>query len=78
MGEIPLSLPANEGPEVELTELSTLRGWRLLLRKANNTTNGVSDGTPWARAANFVKKPPFIVNVTYSKLNGFNASMWVS
>ena len=33
---------------------------------------------PWARAANFVKKPPLIVNVTYLKLNGFNASMWVS
>ena len=34
--------------------------------------------TPWARVANFVKKPPLIVNVTYLKLNGFNASMWVS
>ena len=34
--------------------------------------------TPWARAANFVKKPPLIVNITYSELNGFNASMWVS
>ena len=36
------------------------------------------DATPWARAANFVKKPPLIVNVTYLELNGFNASMWVS
>ena len=35
-------------------------------------------GAPWARAANFVKKPPLIVNVTYLELNGFNASMWVS
>ena len=36
------------------------------------------NGAPWARAANFVKKPPLIVNVTYLELNGFNASMWVS
>ena len=35
-------------------------------------------GTPWARAENFVKKPPLIVNVTYLELNGFNASIWVS
>ena len=35
-------------------------------------------GTPWARALNFVKKPPLIVNATYLDLNGFNASMWVS
>ena len=35
-------------------------------------------GAPWARAANFVKKPPLIVNVTYLELNGFNAPMWVS
>ena len=34
--------------------------------------------TPWARALNFVKKPPLIVNATYLELNGFNASMWVS
>ena len=33
---------------------------------------------PWARLANFVKKPPLVVNVTYLKLNAFNASMWVS
>ena len=32
---------------------------------------------PWARAANFVKKPPLIVNVTYLEVNCFNASMWV-
>ena len=31
---------------------------------------------PWARAANFGKKPPLIVNVTYLESNGFNASMW--
>ena len=35
-------------------------------------------GTPWARAANFVKKPPLIVNGTYLESNVFNASMWVS
>ena len=35
-------------------------------------------GAPWARAENFVKKPPFIVNVTNLKLNGLNAFMWVS
>jgi hypothetical protein len=35
-------------------------------------------GTPWARAANFVKIPLLIVNVTNLELNGFNASMWVS
>ena len=35
-------------------------------------------GAPWARAANFVKKPPLIVIVTYLELNGFDASMWVS
>ena len=33
---------------------------------------------PWARVANFVKKHPLIVNVTYLELNSFNASMWVS
>ena len=27
-------------------------------------------GPPWARAANFVKKPPLIVNDTYLELNG--------
>ena len=32
---------------------------------------------PWARVANFVKKPPLIVNVTYLELYGFNASIWV-
>ena len=35
-------------------------------------------GAPWARAANFVKKPPLIVNDTYLELNDFNGSMWVS
>ena len=35
-------------------------------------------GTPWARVANFVKKPSPIFNVTYLESNGFNASMWVS
>ena len=35
-------------------------------------------GAPWARAANFVKKPPFIVNITNLELDGFNASIWVS
>ena len=35
-------------------------------------------GAPWARRANFVKKPPLIDNVTYLELNCFNASMWVS
>ena len=30
---------------------------------------------PLARVANFVKKPPLIVNVTYLELNGFNAFM---
>ena len=34
--------------------------------------------TPWARVANFVKKPPLIFIVSYLELNGFNASMWVS
>ena len=34
-------------------------------------------GAPWARAANFVKKPRLIVNVTYLELNIFNASMWL-
>ena len=29
-------------------------------------------GAPWARAANFVKKPPFIVNITNLELDGFN------
>jgi hypothetical protein len=33
---------------------------------------------PWARVANFVKKPPLIVNITYLELNGFNASIWAS
>ena len=28
-------------------------------------------GAPWARAANFVKKPPLIVNVNYLELKGF-------
>jgi hypothetical protein len=28
--------------------------------------------------ANFVKKPPLIVNITYLELNGFNASIWAS
>ena len=32
-------------------------------------------GTPWARVANFVKKPFLFVNVTYLESNGFNASM---
>ena len=41
-------------------------------------TFGTSVNPPWARVANFVKKPPLIVNVTYLELNGFNASMWVS
>ena len=36
------------------------------------------NGPHWARAGNFVKKPPLIVNVTYLELNGFNASNWVS
>ena len=36
------------------------------------------DGAPWARAADFVKKPPLIINVTYLELNGFNASIWVA
>ena len=35
-------------------------------------------GAPWARAANFVKKLPLIVNVTYLELNSFSASMWDS
>ena len=34
--------------------------------------------SPWARLANFVKKPSLIFNVTYLESNGFNASMWVS
>ena len=46
--------------------------WRLL---AAATGAGAA---PWARATNFVKKLPFIVNVTYLEINGFNASMWVS
>ena len=39
---------------------------------------GTVAAAPWARAANFVKKPPLIVNVTYLEFNGFDASMWVS
>ena len=35
-------------------------------------------GAPWARAANFVKKPPLIFNVTDLELNGFHASILVS
>ena len=38
---------------------------------------GAGGATPRARAENFVKKPPLIVNATYLELNGFNASMWV-
>ena len=38
--------------------------------------NGIA--APWARAANLVKKPPLIANVTYLKINGFDASIWVS
>ena len=47
----------------------TLRFWQI--RRCRHAA-------PWARVANFVKKPPLIVNVTYLKINGFNASMWVS
>ena len=39
---------------------------------------GAGGATPWARAENFVKKPPLIVNVTNLELNGLNASMWVA
>ena len=35
------------------------------------------DATLWARVANFVKKPPLIVNVTNLELNGFDASLEV-
>ena len=35
-------------------------------------------GAPWARAANFVKKPPFIFNTTNLELDGFNASICAS
>ena len=35
------------------------------------------EATPWARVANFVKKPPLISIVYYLELSGFNASMWV-
>ena len=41
------------------------------------TTADGRAAAPWARAANFVKKPPLIVNVTYLELNGVNVSMWV-
>ena len=43
------------------------------LQKLTNLT-----AAPWARAANFVKKPPLIANDTFLELNGFNASMLVS
>ena len=43
-----------------------------------NQAHQITNGTQWARAMNFVKKPPLIVNVTYLELNGFNAPMWVS
>ena len=34
--------------------------------------------SPWARLANFVKKPSLIFNVTYLELDYFNASTLVS
>ena len=34
-------------------------------------------GTLWARAANFLKKPPLFVNATFLELNDFNATIWV-
>ena len=47
-------------------------------RGVNKEGGRIEGAAPWARAANFVKKPPLIVNVTYLELNGFDASMWVS
>ena len=41
----------------------------LLMAMRGNELNKRRDATPWARVANFVKKPPLIVNVTYLKLN---------
>ena len=47
--------------------------------KKNHSGNAAKlTAAPWARAENFVKKPPLIVNVTNLELNGFNASMQVS
>ena len=40
--------------------------------------SAAATAAPLARAANFVKKPPLIVNVTYLESNGFNAPKWVS
>ena len=37
----------------------------------------ISHATPWARVANFVKKPPLIFNVTFFELNGSNTSIWI-
>ena len=45
---------------------------------ADDGATAVCGGAQEARAANYVKKPPLIVNNTYLELNGFNASMWVS
>jgi hypothetical protein len=38
----------------------------------------LAHGAPWARVANFVKKPALIANATYLELNDFNTSMWFS
>ena len=46
-------------------------------RGVNKEGGRIEGAAPWARAANFVKKPPLIVNVTYLELNGFNVSIHV-
>ena len=59
---------------------AALRGENSQVVGAELQRGGVrgAHGAPWARAANFVKKPPIIVNATYLELNDLNAPMWVS
>ena len=61
----------------EMLTFFTLIFWSLARVKLLDYLKADGQATPWTRVANFVKKPPVIVNVTYFKLNGFNASKWV-
>ena len=71
-------LPQNDDIEVRETQPRKMRCQAERENLKLDQATQLSNSAPWAREANFVKKPPHFVNVTYLELNGFNVSMCVS